>query len=142
MTRTSRNFRFGSEADITRSPSHVRFTPESGHRARQRACPLSAINGHQFGLDSTTLYDFCVVIMYPNRLRENVWPWEDQMSQICRRTVLGAAAAMVTTSAFAEGCQVGPPQHHKGPPVFMDYDQLELDGVLRPGVLRTPSSLR
>jgi hypothetical protein len=23
--------RFGSEADITRSPSHVRFTPESGH---------------------------------------------------------------------------------------------------------------
>src|SRR5215831_7067927 len=49
------------------------------------------------------------------------------MSQICRRTMLGAAAAMVTTSAFAEGCQVGPPQHHKGPLVFMNYDQLELD---------------
>jgi arylformamidase len=41
--------------------------------------------------------------------------------------MLGAAAAMVTTSAFADGCQVGPPQHHKGPLVFMDYDQLELD---------------
>ena len=26
-----------------------------------------------------------------------------------------------------EGCQVGPPQHHKRPLVFMDYDQLELD---------------
>ena len=49
------------------------------------------------------------------------------MSQICRRTMLGAAAAMVTTSALADGCQVGPPQHHKGPLVFMDYDQLELD---------------
>ena len=49
------------------------------------------------------------------------------MSQICRRTMLGTAAAMVATSAFAEGCQVGPPPHHKGPLVFMDYDQLELD---------------
>lgn len=34
---------------------------------------------------------------------------------------------MMTTPAFAEGCGVGPPQHHEGPLVFMDYDQLELD---------------
>jgi arylformamidase len=49
------------------------------------------------------------------------------MKQISRRTMLGTAAAMVATPAFGDGCQVGPPQHHKGPLVFMDYDQLELD---------------
>ena len=49
------------------------------------------------------------------------------MKQISRRTMLGTVAAMAATPAIAEGCQVGPPQHHKGPPVFMDYDQLELD---------------
>src|SRR5215468_12633820 len=49
------------------------------------------------------------------------------MNQISRRTMLGTAAAMVATPAFADGCQVGPPPHHKGPLVFMDYDQIELD---------------
>jgi arylformamidase len=49
------------------------------------------------------------------------------MKQISRRVMLGTAAAIVTTRALAEGCQVGPPQHHKGPLVFMDFDQLELD---------------
>ena len=49
------------------------------------------------------------------------------MKQISRRTMLGTAAAMAATPAFAEGCQVGPPEHHKGPLVFKDYDQLELD---------------
>jgi arylformamidase len=49
------------------------------------------------------------------------------MKQISRRTMLGTASAMVATSAFAEECLVGPPKHHKGPLVFMDYDQLELD---------------
>src|SRR5262245_26928526 len=49
------------------------------------------------------------------------------MKQISRRTMLGTAAAMAATPAFADGCPVGPPQHHKGPLVFMDYDQLELD---------------
>ena len=27
----------------------------------------------------------------------------------------------------AEECRLGPPPHHKGPPVFLDYDQVELD---------------
>src|SRR5262245_5266452 len=53
--------------------------------------------------------------------------WEDPMKQISRRTMLGTAATLVATPAFAEGCPVGPPQHHKGPLVFMDYDQLDLD---------------
>src|SRR5262249_60034131 len=50
-----------------------------------------------------------------------------KMKQISRRTMLGTAAAMAATPAFADGCPVGPPQHHKGPLVFMNYDQLELD---------------
>jgi arylformamidase len=29
--------------------------------------------------------------------------------------------------ALAEECRLGPPPHHKGPPVFLDYDQVELD---------------
>src|SRR6266404_7230305 len=48
-------------------------------------------------------------------------------NSISRRTMLATSVAMAATPALAEGCQVGPPQHHKGPPVFMDYDQLELD---------------
>src|SRR6516225_7181456 len=33
--------RFGSKADITTSPRHVRFTPESGHSLALSECPLS-----------------------------------------------------------------------------------------------------
>ena len=50
------------------------------------------------------------------------------MKQFSRRSMLGTAAFMASTApAFAQGCPVGPPQHHKGPLVFMDYDQVELD---------------
>jgi arylformamidase len=49
------------------------------------------------------------------------------MKEINRRTILGTAATMLATPALADECQVGPPRHHKGPLVFMDYDQLELD---------------
>ena len=40
--------RFGSKADITRSPSHVRFTPESGHRADMPA-PRSVLTAKVLG---------------------------------------------------------------------------------------------
>jgi arylformamidase len=46
---------------------------------------------------------------------------------VSRRAMLATTVAMAATPALAEGCQVGPPQHPKGPLVFMDYDQLELD---------------
>jgi arylformamidase len=46
---------------------------------------------------------------------------------ISRRTMLAGAATIAATPALAEGCQVGPPPHPKGPLVFMDYDQVELD---------------
>jgi arylformamidase len=47
--------------------------------------------------------------------------------KITRRTMLGAVAAIAAVPAMAEECRVGPPPHHKGPLVFMDYDQVELD---------------
>ena len=47
--------------------------------------------------------------------------------KIARRTMLAAATAIAAVPATAEECRVGPPPHHKGPLVFMDYDQVELD---------------
>src|SRR5215510_15948683 len=49
--------------------------------------------------------------------------------QISRRAVLGAAVATTATSAFAEVCPIGPPIHEKGPRVWMDMDQIELDAA-------------
>src|SRR5262245_1654938 len=49
--------------------------------------------------------------------------------QISRRAVLGTAAAVAATPAFAEGCLIGPPAHEKGAPVWMDMDQIELDAA-------------
>ena len=45
---------------------------------------------------------------------------------ISRRTMLATTVAMAASPALAEECRVGPPPHHKGPLVFMDYDQVEL----------------
>ena len=47
--------------------------------------------------------------------------------RISRRAMLGAAAALAASPALAEDCRIGPVPHHKGPLVFMDYDQVELD---------------
>jgi arylformamidase len=52
---------------------------------------------------------------------------KNRHSPISRRTMLGAAAALAASPALAEDCRIGPPPHHKGPLVFMDYDQVELD---------------
>src|SRR5438874_7574605 len=49
--------------------------------------------------------------------------------QITRRMVLGSAATMAVAPALAEDCRVGPPPHEKGPLVWMDYDQVELDAA-------------
>jgi arylformamidase len=51
--------------------------------------------------------------------------------QFTRRTMLGAAAAMVATPALSQQCQIGPPKHEKGPLVFRDYDQAELDAAYK-----------
>jgi len=49
--------------------------------------------------------------------------------QITRRMVLGGVATMGVAPALAEDCRIGPPPHDKGPLVFMDYDQVELDAA-------------
>src|SRR5579871_6566622 len=63
---------------------------------------------------------------------------DNSSSHPSRRAVLSAAAAGaavgVTGSARAldagpPGCRIGPPPHPKGPLVFMDYDQIELDAA-------------
>src|SRR5436190_2218238 len=45
--------------------------------------------------------------------------------------MLGAAAAMATnpTVAQEQGCHIGPPPHDKGPLVWMNLDQIELDAA-------------
>jgi arylformamidase len=49
--------------------------------------------------------------------------------QITRRAALGGAAAMVAAPALAENCRIGAPPHSKGPLVWMDMDQVELDAA-------------
>ncbi|TMJ34341.1 MAG: hypothetical protein E6G96_02155, partial [Alphaproteobacteria bacterium] len=49
--------------------------------------------------------------------------------RMTRRAVLGSAAALAATPALAEDCRIGPPPHAKGPPVWMDLDQVELDAA-------------
>jgi len=51
------------------------------------------------------------------------------VARLSRRSILGPAAAMVAAPAVALECRLGPPEHHKGPAVFLDYDQLELDAA-------------
>jgi arylformamidase len=46
-----------------------------------------------------------------------------------RRAALGGAATMLAAPAFAEDCRIGPPPHAKGPLVWMDMDQVELDAA-------------
>jgi arylformamidase len=51
---------------------------------------------------------------------------------VSRRTILGsvgATAAIAAMPARAEECRFGPPPHDKGPPVWMDMDQIELDAA-------------
>jgi arylformamidase len=48
---------------------------------------------------------------------------------ISRRAVLGTAAALAATPAMGEVCMIGPPKHEKGPLVWMDMDQVELDAA-------------
>ena len=53
--------------------------------------------------------------------------WQLSASRLSRRTILGAAAAVVAGPALAEECHLGPALHEKGARVFMDMDQQELD---------------
>jgi arylformamidase len=51
---------------------------------------------------------------------------------VTRRTILGAtsaAVALAAAPALGEECRIGPPAHEKGPRVWMDMDQIELDAA-------------
>ena len=50
-------------------------------------------------------------------------------TRISRRAMLGTAAAMAATPALGAACPIGPPTHKKGPKVWMDMDQVELDAA-------------
>jgi len=43
--------------------------------------------------------------------------------------ILSSAATMAVAPALAEECRIGPPPHEKGPLVFQDYDQVDLDAA-------------
>src|ERR1700744_3900548 len=51
------------------------------------------------------------------------------LSTVSRRGILGAAATLAAAPALAAECRLGPPPHEKGPLVFMNYDQVELDAA-------------
>ena len=50
-------------------------------------------------------------------------------SQLTRRTMLASGAAMAASPALAQECRIGPPPHDKGPVVWNDMDQVELDAA-------------
>src|SRR4029077_7108787 len=67
-----------------------------------------------------------------NRMQRDPDP---KSAELTRRMMLGTAAA-VTMAAHANatettsvGCRIGPAPHPKGPLVFMNYDQIELDAA-------------
>jgi len=49
--------------------------------------------------------------------------------KVTRRIALGGFGAMAAIPALAEECRIGPPEHEKGPLVWMDMDQVELDAA-------------
>src|SRR5262245_49852821 len=50
-------------------------------------------------------------------------------SAIGRRAMLAATGAVVAAPALGADCRIGPPAHTRGPRVFMDYDQVDLDAA-------------
>lgn len=51
------------------------------------------------------------------------------VGRISRRVLLSAAGAVAAAPAIAEECRIGPTTHERGPLVWMEYDQVELDAA-------------
>jgi arylformamidase len=63
---------------------------------------------------------------------DNSKPRQQIAPPMTRRAILGAtgaAAALATTPVLGKECRIGPPAHDKGPRVWMDMDQVELDAA-------------
>src|SRR5260370_577464 len=58
---------------------------------------------------------------------------DSAVQPITRRSLLGTAAVVAAAPALdqttAPACPIGPPPHDKGPRVWMDMDQVELDAA-------------
>ncbi len=59
---------------------------------------------------------------------------DSRTTELTRRTALAgaiavSAAAPALAAPASPACRIGPPPHSKGPLVFMDYDQAELDAA-------------
>lgn len=65
----------------------------------------------------------------PTKAKRGDAEMEEPRMSITRRIILSSAATMAVAPALAEECRIGPPPHDKGPPVFKDYDQVELDAA-------------
>src|SRR4051794_9419927 len=50
-------------------------------------------------------------------------------AMLSRRAMVAAVAVAAATPALAEDCHIGPPPHPKGPLVWMDMDQVEIDAA-------------
>ena len=63
-------------------------------------------------------------------MQDGIFPSPRNMAiSMSRRLVLGAAAAVAASPALAEECHIGPPSHPRGPSVWLDMDQVELDAA-------------
>ena len=51
------------------------------------------------------------------------------IGRITRRMLLSAAGVAAAAPVLAEECRIGPSPHERGPLVWMDYDQVELDAA-------------
>src|SRR5690242_7578262 len=69
--------------------------------------------------------------MTPTGNADNIDPEEEAMRHhsITRRAMLVAGAAVAAGPAAANQCLIGVPPHDKGPKVWMDMDQVEIDAA-------------
>jgi len=54
---------------------------------------------------------------------------QDRRAFLMTAGISGVAATLGASAAQAESCPIGPPPHTKGPAVWMDMDQVELDAA-------------
>src|SRR6516165_193682 len=84
--------RFGSGTDITRSPSNVRFTPQSGQTADISICLLCA----KSGLMHRNMRARSAVLLAPS-LRMMLARWN---STVTRKTAIGMLVSSLTPEAW------------------------------------------
>jgi arylformamidase len=67
--------------------------------------------------------------MKADRMHSDLLQRRSGSGAVTRRVLLGAAAAAAATPAVAEECRTGPAEHAKGPRVWLDMDQVDLDAA-------------